>query len=69
MQRSGAIMADRNNDHDVVDYISAVTAELAQMAAAQHYGTLAHVLEMAWLESEQLRAEDEAAPPRLDAAE
>jgi hypothetical protein len=54
---------DRTTNHDVVDYISQVTAQLAQIAAAQHYTTLAQVLEMAWLESEQLR-NAEAAPPQ-----
>jgi hypothetical protein len=53
-----------NNNLDVVDYISQVTAQLAQIAAAQRYTTLAQVLEMAWLESEQLRGRD-AAPETL----
>jgi hypothetical protein len=53
---------DCTTNHDVVDYISQVTAQLAQIAAAQHYTTLARVLEMAWLESEQLRNADEAEP-------
>ena len=39
-----------NSNLDVVDYISQVTAQLARIAAAQHYTTLAQVLEMAWLE-------------------
>jgi hypothetical protein len=64
------IMADKDlvdQLHDsnlaVVDYISQVTAQLAQIAAAQHYTTLAQVLEMAWLESEQLRSREAAPEP------
>jgi hypothetical protein len=49
---------------DVADYISTVTAQLAQMAASEHYTTLAHVLEMAWLESEQLCGRDSVTPRR-----
>jgi hypothetical protein len=59
---------DRTTNNDVVDYISQVTAQLAQIAAAQHYTTLARVLEMAWLESEQLRNADTAPPQRRRAA-
>ena len=50
--------------YDVADYISTVVAQLAQMAALQHYTTLAHVLEMAWLESEQLCGRDSVTPRR-----
>jgi len=53
--------------HEVADYIAAVTAQLAQMAASEHYTTLARVLEMAWLESEQLCGRDSVAPPRRSA--
>lgn len=52
-----------NSNLDVVDYISQVTAQLARIAAAQHYTTLAQVLEMAWLESEQLRSRDAIPEP------
>jgi hypothetical protein len=53
-----------DNNHDVIDYIAAVTAQLAQIAAAQNYTTLAQVLEMAWLESEELRRRDAQPPER-----
>jgi hypothetical protein len=49
--------------HEVADYISAMTAQMAQMAASENYTTLAHVLEMAWLEAEQLCGRDSVAPP------
>jgi hypothetical protein len=55
------------SDHEVADYISAMTAQMAQMAAAENYTTLAHVLEMAWLEAEQLCGRDSVAPPRRSA--
>jgi hypothetical protein len=55
------------SDHDVADYISTMTAQLAQMAAAENYTTLAHVLEMAWLEAERLCGRDSVAPPRRSA--
>jgi hypothetical protein len=51
------------SDHDVADYISAMTAQMAQMAAAENFTTLAHLLEMAWLEAEQLCGRDSVAPP------
>jgi hypothetical protein len=59
-------MTDQSSksDHEVADYISAVTAQLAQMAAAEHYTTLAHILEMAWLEAEQLCGRDAVTPRR-----
>jgi hypothetical protein len=50
--------------HDVADYISTVTAQLAQMASSEHYATLAHLLEMAWLEAEQICGRDSIAPRR-----
>ena len=52
-----------NPNHEVADYISTVTAQLAQMAAWENYTTLAHLLEMAWLEAEQLCGRDSVAPP------
>ena len=51
------------SNQDVADYISAVTAQLALMAASQQYTTLAHLLEMVWLEAEQLCGRDSVAPP------
>ena len=61
----GKIMTDQcdKSNREVADYISAMTAQLAQLAAAEHFTTLAHLLEMAWLESEQLCGRDSAAPP------
>ena len=58
------IMMDQGSKsgHEVADYISSVTAQLAQMAASEQYTTLARVLEMAWLESEQLRNGKATAP-------
>ena len=52
---------------DVADYISTMTAQLAQMAASENFTTLAHLLEMAWLEAEQLRGRDSIAPPHRSA--
>jgi hypothetical protein len=65
----GKIMTDQSGkpNHDVADYISAMTAQLAHMAASEHYTTLAHLLEMAWLEAEQLCGRDSVAPPRRSA--
>ena len=57
--------ADR---HRVVDYIAAMVAQLAQMASAQRYTTLAYLLEMARLEAEQVR-NDELAELDRQAAE
>ena len=61
----GKIMADQSgpSNHEVADYISTMTAQLAQMAASEHYTTLTHLLEMAWLEAEQLCGRDSVAPP------
>jgi hypothetical protein len=55
------------SNHEVADYISTVTAQLAQMAASENYTTLARLLEMAWLEAEQLCGRDSVAPPRHSA--
>ena len=65
----GKIMTDQSGSskHDVADYISTVAAQLAQMAASENYTTLAHLLEMAWLEAEQLCGRDSVAPPRHSA--
>jgi hypothetical protein len=52
---------------DVADYISTMTAQLAQMAASENFTTLAHLLEMAWLEAEQLCGRDSIAPPHRSA--
>jgi hypothetical protein len=58
-------MTDQSSksNRDVADYISTMTAQMAQMAASENYTTLAHVLEMAWLEAEQLCGRDSVAPP------
>jgi hypothetical protein len=50
------------SNHEVVDYISTMTAQLAQMAAAENFVLLTHLLEMAWLEAEQLCGRDSIAP-------
>ena len=50
------------SNHEVADYISTMTAHLAQMAAAQDFILLTHLLEMAWLEAEQLCGRDSIAP-------
>jgi hypothetical protein len=55
------------SNHEIADYISTMTAHLAQMAAAQNFILLAHLLEMAWLEAEQLCGRDSVAPPRRSA--
>ena len=55
------------SNHEIADYISTMTAQLAQMAAAQNFILLAHLLEMAWLEAEQLCGRDSVAPPRRSA--
>ena len=52
------------SNHEVADYISTVTAHLAQMAAAQNFILLTHLLEMAWLEAERLCGRDSIAPRR-----
>jgi len=56
------------SNHEVADYISTMTAQMAQMAASEHYATLAHLLEMAWLEAEQLCGRDSVAPPHRSAS-
>ena len=50
------------SNHEIADYISTMTAHLAQMAAAQNFILLTHLLEMAWLEAEQLCGRDSIAP-------
>ena len=42
------------SNHEVADYISTMTAQMAQMAAANSSILLTHLLEMAWLEAEHL---------------
>jgi hypothetical protein len=65
----GKIMTDQSGkpNHDAADYISMMTAQLAQMAAAERFTTLARLLEMAWLEAEQLCGRDSIAPPHRSA--
>ena len=67
----GKIMTDQGDqsNHEVADYISAMTAQLAQMAAAENLILLTHLLEMAWLEAEQLCGRDSIAPRRHPASE
>jgi len=55
------------SNHEVGDYISTMTAQLAQMAASEHFTLLARLLEMAWLEAEQLCGRDSIAPRRRSA--
>ena len=55
------------SNHEIADYISTMTAHLAQMAAAQNFILLTHLLEMAWLEAEQLCGRDSVAPPHRSA--
>jgi hypothetical protein len=55
------------SDHEVADYISTMTAQMAQMAATQNFILLAHLLEMAWLEAEHLCGRDSVAPPHRSA--
>jgi hypothetical protein len=59
-------MTDQSSksNQEVADYISTMTAQLAQMAAAENFTLLTHLLEMAWLEAEQLCGRDSIAPPR-----
>lgn len=52
------------SNHEIADYISTVTAQLAQMAAAENFILLAHLLEMAWLEAERLCGRDSITPRR-----
>jgi hypothetical protein len=65
----GKIMTDQSDksNHEVADYISTMTAQMAQMAAAENFILLAHLLEMAWLEAEQLCGRDSVAPPHRSA--
>jgi hypothetical protein len=62
----GKFMTDQSgkSNHEVADYISTMTAQLALMAAAENLVLLAHLLEMAWLEAEQACGRDSIAPPR-----
>jgi hypothetical protein len=62
-------MTDQNSQshHEAADYISTMTAQLAQLAAAENFILLAHLLEMAWLEAEQLCGRDSIAPPHRSA--
>ena len=62
----GKIMTDQSgkSNHEVADYISTMTAQLAQMAAAENFILLAHLLEMAWLEAERLCGRDSITPRR-----
>ena len=62
-------MTDQNgtSNHEVADYISTMTAQMAQMAAAENFILLAHLLEMAWLEAEHLCGRDSVAPPHRSA--
>ncbi|MGD0149972.1 MAG: hypothetical protein ABSB77_15440 [Xanthobacteraceae bacterium] len=61
----GKIMTDQSgkSDHEIADYISTMTAQLAQMAAAENFILLAQLLEMAWLEAEQLCGRGSITPP------
>jgi hypothetical protein len=61
----GKIMADQSDksDHEIADYISTMTAQLARMAAAENFTLLAQLLEMAWLEAEQLCGRGSITPP------
>ena len=52
------------SNHEVAEYISTMTAQLAQMAAAENFVLLTHLLEIAWLEAEQLCGRDLIAPQR-----
>jgi hypothetical protein len=54
--------AKLRNSHDAADYIATIAAQLAEMAAAQGWGTLAKILEIARLEAEQLREHSCEAP-------
>jgi hypothetical protein len=52
------------SNHEVADYISTMTAQMAQMAAAENLILLAHLLEMTWLEAERLCGRDSITPRR-----
>jgi hypothetical protein len=66
----GKIMIDQSgkSSHAVADYISAMTAQMAQMAASENFILLAHLLEMGWLEAEQLCGRDSIVPRRRSAS-
>ena len=59
-------MTDQSSksNHEVAEYISTMTAQMAQMAAAENFILLTYLLEMAWLEAEQLCGRDSIAPQR-----
>ena len=59
-----SIMADvqHKSVHDVADYISTLSAQLAHMAAAVQCTALANFLELARLEAEQLCGRGASAP-------
>jgi hypothetical protein len=45
-----------------------MTAQMAQMAASENFILLAHLLEMGWLEAEQLCGRDSIVPRRRSAS-
>jgi hypothetical protein len=59
-------MADQSGkpNHEIADYISTMTAQLAQMAASENFILLTNLLEMAWLEAERLCGRDSITPRR-----
>ena len=59
-------MTDQSDSphHEAADYISTMTAQMAQMAAAENFILLTHLLEMAWLEAERICGRDSIAPRR-----
>jgi hypothetical protein len=59
-------MADQSSkpNHEIADYISTMTAQLAQMAASENFILLTNLLEMAWLEAERLCGRDSITPRR-----
>jgi hypothetical protein len=52
------MQAEQSDSDDAADYISTITAELAEMAALHGWPSLAGLLEMARLEAEQLCGRD-----------
>jgi hypothetical protein len=66
----GKIMTDQSDKskQEVADYISTMTAQMAQMAASENFILLAHLLEMGWLEAEQLCGRDSIVPRRRSAS-
>ncbi len=59
-------MADQSGkpNHEIADYISTMTSQLAQMAASENFILLTNLLEMAWLEAERLCGRDSITPRR-----